>query len=615
MTQERFEFQTETQELLELMIHSLYSNRDIFLRELISNASDAIDKRRFAALTGEVPAIDEPQIRITIDADNRVLAIHDDGIGMSRDEVVANIGTIARSGTKEFAAAMANREQLAERPELIGQFGVGFYSAFLVADSVELVTRRAGSDHAVRWTSAGHGGYTIEDAERELPGTSITLRLKPADAEDGLRDYADERVVRDIVKRYSDFVAYPIRLGEGEPVNSMKAIWTRPAAEVGDDEYAQFYRHVSHDWEDPRLRISTKIEGTFEASALLFVPKRAPFDLYVPTVSQRGVQLYVKRVFIMEDCKELIPSYLRFVRGVVDAEDLPLNVSRELLQENRQIKAIRNHLVKKVLDRLAAYLEEDVDGYRETWTEFGAVLKEGLLLSGERNERILDLMLVRTTAGTEPTTLAAYVERMKDDQKVIYYLSGPSEDKLRASPVIEGLVDQGIEVLLFCDQVDEVWLGQGGFRYRDCEFRSASQLEADSVDQAPPTGALGELLLAIRSVLQDRVKDVRASSRLTKSPSCLVSGQGDLTPQMEALLRASGQAVPATKRVLELNPKHPVIELLQRRFAASSSDPLIASYAELLYGQAVLAEGGELAQPVEFARLVAELMVAAAREA
>jgi len=316
----------------------------------------------------------------------------------------------------------------------------------------------------------------------------------------------------------------------------------------------------------------------------------------------------------MDDCKDLIPSYLRFVRGVVDAEDLPLNVSRELLQENRQIKAIRNHLIKKVIDRLAAHLDEDPDSYRELWAQFGGVLKEGLLLSGERNERILELMLARTTAGAEPTTLAAYVDRMKDDQKVIYYLSGPSEEKLRAAPVIEGLLAEGREVLLFCDQVDEVWLGQGGFRYRDFEFRSAAQLDVEEAESKPSVGELGELMLAIRSVLQERVKEVRLSSRLTKSPSCLVSGHGDITPHMEALLRASGQTVPTTKRVLELNPEHPVIALLQRRFAASSSDPLIASYAELLYGQAVLAEGGELAKPAEFAHLVAELMVAAARE-
>jgi molecular chaperone HtpG len=428
--QARYEFQAETRRLLELMIHSLYSNKDIFLRELISNASDALDKLRFAALTEQSLLPDEAlHIRIELDPEARVLTVHDNGIGMSRDEVVQNLGTIARSGTQEFLAMLEKAKDVSARPELIGQFGVGFYSSFLVADRVTVVTRKAGEPTATRWQSDGVGGsYTVEPAERLHAGTSVTLSLKPVDEEDGIQDYTSPWVVESIVRKFSDFVSHPIKMKVEKPaakkddldrfedktLNSMKAIWTRPASEVSENEYKEFYKHISHDWNDPLTHLTTTIEGVMEAKALLYLPARAPFDIYRPDAPRRGVQLYVKRVFIMDDCKELLPGYLRFVKGVVDSEDLPLNVSREILQQNRQIRAIRKHLVKKVLDSLVTMMREDRDQYLKFWEQFGAVLKEGLLLSQERNERIYDLVLAESSAGERGklVSLTEYVGRM-----------------------------------------------------------------------------------------------------------------------------------------------------------------------------------------------------------
>ncbi|WP_428268534.1 molecular chaperone HtpG [Haliangium sp.] len=636
------EFQAETKRLLELMIHSLYSNKDIFLRELISNASDALDKLRFAALTDQsVLPEEELHIRIDIDADARVLSVHDNGVGMSRDEVVQHLGTIARSGTQEFISMLDQAKKAGQsdavRPELIGQFGVGFYSSFLVADEVTVLTRRAGEAHATRWHSDGVGGsYTVSEAERDRPGTTVSLHLKPADSEDGTEDYTSRWVVESIVRKYSDFVAYPIKMevdkpgkAEGEAparedktLNSMKAIWTRPTSEVEDSEYNEFYKHISHDWTDPLTRISTTIEGVFEARALLYLPSRAPFDIYRPDAPRRGVQLYVKRVFIMDECKELLPSYLRFVKGVVDAEDLPLNVSREILQQNRQIRAIRKHLVKKVLDTLAKMMADQRDDYLKFWGQFGAVLKEGLLFSQERNERVYDLLLAPSTAGeaAELTSLSEYVERMKEGQEAIYYLACSSVEQGRRSPHLEGFRAKGVEVLFFTDPVDEIWL-QERAEFEGKSFQSVvkgdielgteeEKKQAEETKKQKQT-ELGDLLLAIRAALQEDIKEVRLSSRLTSSPACLVTGEGDIPPQMERIMRATGQELPKIKRVLEVNPDHAVVKAMQAMFDNSSADPALQTYARLLYGQAILSEGGELDDPAEFARLVAELMVQA----
>ena len=636
---ERHEFQAETKRLLELMIHSLYSNKDIFLRELISNSSDALDKRRFASLKDEtLTAPGELLIRLEPDPEMRTLTISDNGIGMSRDEVIANIGTIAKSGTQELLAALRERE--AESPELIGQFGVGFYSCFLVASKTILITRRAGEETATRWESDGAGSYLVGEATRPEPGTTVTLELKAVDTDDGIRDYTDRWVLESIVRKYSDFVAYPIKMmveasksasgddaklvgqREDKTLNSMKAIWTRPTAEVSDAEYNEFYKHVAHDWKEPFGRISTSIEGTFEARALLFLPEHPPFDLYRHDVKRRGVQLYVKRIFIMDDCDDLLPPYLRFVRGVVDCEDLPLNVSREMLQENRQIRSIRKHLVKKVLDHLTTIRRDDRERYLQWWNLFGAVLKEGLLDGAEKNDKIFNLLLVPSTRDdTQLVSLDEYIDNISDDQQFIYYVSASSLEKARRSPHLEAFADEKIEVLFFTDHVDEIWL-KGRVEYRDKKFKSITEGElelpkrdANKDDREDGVDAnISELLLAIRTTLQDDVKDVRTSSRLRSSPACLVTESGDLSPQMERLLRATGQDVPRTKRVLEVNPAHALIKRMAAMLAADGSNPTIGDYARLLLGQATLAEGGELDEPTAFAHLLTELMVKSAPE-
>ncbi len=640
-TQTRHEFQAETRRLLELMIHSLYSNKDIFLRELVSNASDALDKLRFAALTDQslLPA-EELHIRIEIDAAARVLTVHDNGVGMTRDEAIQHLGTIARSGTQEFLAGLEKAKGNKDRPDLIGQFGVGFYSSFLVADRVTVVTRKAGEQEATRWQSDGVGGsYTVEAGERSQAGTSVSLTLKPVDTDDGIQDYTSPWVVESIVRKFSDFVSYPVKMraekpGTPEPeggappvedktLNSMKAIWTRSASEVSEDEYKEFYKHIAHDWNDPLTHVTTTLEGVMEAKALLYIPSRAPFDIYRPDAPRRGVQLYVKRVFIMDDCKELLPQYLRFVKGVVDSEDLPLNVSREILQQNRQIRAIRKHLLKKILDTLTTMMREQRDQYLTFWEQFGSVLKEGLLLSQERNERIYDLLLAESSTSERGklVSLSEYVERMKEGQEAIYYLTCASVEQGRKSPHLEAFRDKGVEVLFFTDAVDEIWL-QERPEYQGKKFQAVVQgdiqlgteeekKQAEEAKQQQQT-ELGDLLLSVRAALQDHVKEVRLSSRLTSSPACLVTGDDDLTPQMERLMRATGQNLPKTKRVLEVNPGHPVIARMRSMHEKSSTDPELQSYARLLYGQAILSEGGELEEPAEFARLIAELMVKAA---
>ena len=613
-TPERHEFQTEVQQLLDLMVHSLYSHKDIFLRELISNASDALDKIRFEAVTRpELLPSGELEIRLEADPAARTLSVVDNGVGMSREEVVGNIGTIARSGTKEFLKAVRESQGQGLPPELIGQFGVGFYSSFMAAERISLVTRRAGEDTASRWESTGDG-YTLEDAERDGPGTTVTLHLKPKDEEDGLRDYTDEHVLRDIVKKYSDFVAYPVRL-KGQTLNSMKAIWARGKDEVTEDEHREFYKHIAHDWHDPLTHIAVHIEGTFEARALLYIPAQAPFDLWRES-GYRGVQLYVKRIFIMDDCKELLPPSLRFVRGVVASDDLSLNVSREILQQDRQIQAIRKHLVRRVLGALKDMKEGDADKYRTFWREFGAVLKEGMLAFDEGHDRILELLQAPSTfAPAGLTSLGDYVSRMKDGQEAIYYMTGPSPAAVERSPQIEMFRDKGYEVIFFTDQIDELWLRMprefGGKKLVSAAKSDVAPGSADDKKQAEEQRleqeeGFKDLLMTLRAKLQDEVKDVRLSSRLTSSPACLVGDESDLSPHMAELLRRTGQEVPKVKRILEVNPTHPLLPKLQ---ALDRNDPALAQYAELLYGQAILAEGGQLPDPAAFSQRIAELLL------
>ncbi|HSF02439.1 MAG TPA: molecular chaperone HtpG, partial [Solirubrobacterales bacterium] len=596
-----------------------YSHKDIFLRELISNASDALDKVRFESVSRpELAPVGELEIRLEVDAGARTLAVHDNGIGMSRQEIVENLGTIARSGTREFLKAV-REAQAATAPELIGQFGVGFYSSFMVADRITVVTRRAGTEEATRWESTGDGGYTLDAADRPAAGTTVTLHLKPKDEEDGLQDYTQARVLKDLVKRYSDFVSYPIRL-EGETLNSMKAIWARSKDEVTEEEHREFYKHISHDWNDPLEHLSVHIEGGFEARALLYIPSKAPFDLHHRDGGHRGLSLYVKRVFIMDDWRDLLPAYLRFVRGVVSSDDLSLNVSREILQKDRQVQAIRKYLVRRILAALKEMKEQRPEKYRTFWTEFGAVLKEGLVAFEEGHDKLLELVLAPSTDGPTPTSLGDYVKRMKEGQPAAYYVTAPTRETAERSPHLEAFRARGYEVLFFLDPIDELWLRLP----RELEGKKLVSVAKGAVDlgteeekkqeetaREETSERFKDLLLALRATLQDDVRDVRLSGRLTSSPACLVGEAGDLSPHLEELLRRSGQEVPKVKRVLELNPEHPLVTHLQAFHATHPADERFKRYAELLHGQAVLAEGGTLPDPAAFSRRLAELLVEA----
>lgn len=647
---ETFEFQTEARQLLDLMIHSVYSNKDIFLRELVSNSSDAIDKLRYEALTNTdlTRFAANPEIRLQADAEARTLSISDTGIGMTRDEVIRYIGTIAKSGTKEFASAL--REAKASGTDvpadLIGQFGVGFYSSFMVADKVSLVTRRAGEEAATAWESTGDGKYTLAETTRDTPGTTITLHLKPEDEENGLHDYTSEWTVRDIIKRYSDFVAYPVKMKnerteverdeEGKPVegaepktivddqtlNSQKAIWTRPEKDVTDEEFNEFYKHISHDWNEPLKRISVKAEGTSEFRAILYIPSKAPYNLFTRDYDP-GIHLYIRRVFIMSDAKDLLPEYLRFVRGVVDSEDLSLNVSREILQKDRQIGIIRKALVKKVLDSLKALRKDDAEKFATVRSEFGRVLKEGLFQDTANKDALLEIVDFNSIQGDEKrtdVTLADYVSRMKADQNAIYYITGPTADAVESSPHLEAFRAKGYEVLLLTEPVDEVWVQYvhefDGKRLQSAAKGAATlgteeERKQDEEKLKEKQETYSSLLESLQGKLGEHVKEVRLSSRLTNSPACLVGDTFDMSPQLMELMRASGQEVPEQKRILELNPNHPLMEKLQGIFASDSNDPRLANYADLLYGQSVLAEGGKLPDPGAFSRKVADLMAEA----
>ncbi|WP_018637775.1 molecular chaperone HtpG [Parafrankia elaeagni] len=628
---ETLEFQAEARQLLQLMVHSIYSDKDVFLRELISNASDALDKARLESLVDGDHGLDTSDLHIAIEVDRekRTLTVRDNGIGMSRDDVVSLIGTIAKSGTAELLRKLRESKDATPANELIGQFGVGFYATFMVADTVTLLTRRAGQTDGTRWESAGEGTYVIETVDDAPQGTSVTVHLKPVDDEDHLFDYTDERKIREIVKRYSDFIAWPIRMavettGEDgatstdvQTLNSMKALWARPRNEVDKAEYHELYRHLSHDWTDPLEIIHMKGEGVFEYEALLFLPAHAPFDLFTQG-ARRGIQLYVKRVFIMDDCQALMPNYLRFVKGVVDAHDLSLNISREILQRDRQIQLVRRRLVKKVLSTLSTLQENDAERYRTFWKEFGSVLKEGLLDDADNQESILDLLsLASTHDAAEPTTLRQYVERMKDGQSDIYYMTGESRSLVENSPHIEAFQARGYEVLILTDPVDEVWVERVA-RYdgRPLQSIAKGQVDLGGEEEEQSTDAEREqreqdfsaLLSWMAESLREEVREVRLSTRLTTSPACVVGDTHDMTPTLEKMYRAMGQDVPRQKRILELNPTHPLVTGLRKAHeqGAEADADVLAGTAELLYGMAVLAEGGELRDPSRFTRLLAD---------
>lgn len=634
---EQLEFQAEARQLLDLMVHSVYSNKDSFLRELISNASDALDKLRLEAFRNKDLDVDTSDLHIEIDVDKdaRILTIRDNGIGMTRAEVVDLIGTLAKSGTAELRTQLReakNAKNEAASEELIGQFGIGFYSSFMVADKVELLTRKAGESEATQWESSGEGTYTIQSVDDAPQGTSVILHLKPEDAEDELHDYTSEFKIRSLVKKYSDFISWPIRMEverrqppaseeeggeetvtiETETLNSMKALWARPKEEVSEEEYKEFYKHIGHAWDDPLEVIAMRAEGTFEYQALLFIPSHAPFDLFNRD-GQTGIQLYVKRVFIMGDCDELMPEYLRFVKGVVDAQDMSLNVSREILQQDRQIKAIRRRLTKKVLATIKDLQSERPEDYRTFWTQFGRVVKEGLLSDFDNQETLLQISSFASTySEEEATTLAQYVERMKEGQTQIFYATGESRQQILKSPHLEAFKAKGYEVLLLTDPVDEVWVGTVT-EFDGKPLQSIAKGEVDlsadgdesEAEREEQQKEFADLLAWLKETLSDHVKEVRLSNRLTDSPACLITDAFGITPALARMYRASGQDIPVGKRILELNPNHPLVTGLRQAHQDRSDDPSVAETAELLYGTALLAEGGALDDPARFAEILA----------
>ena len=639
---ERLEFQAEARQLLDLLVHSVYSNKDSFLRELVSNASDALDKLRLETLRNKDLDVDASDLHIEIEVgtDPRTLTVRDNGIGMTREEVVDLIGTLAKSGTAELRQKLREAKNAAASEELIGQFGIGFYSSFMVADKVELLTCKAGESAASRWVSSGEGTYTIESVDDAPQGTSVTLHLKPEDAEDQLHDYTAEWKIRELVKKYSDFIAWPIRMQverrtpvseegsdeggeegvtvETQTLNSMKALWAKSKDEVSDDEYNEFYKHIAHAWDDPLVVIPMKAEGNFEYQALLFIPSHAPFDLFNRD-AKIGVQLYIKRVFVMGDCDQLMPRYLRFVKGVVDAQDMSLNVSREILQQDRQVTAIRRRLTKKVLSTIAELQSKQPEDYRILWTQFGTVLKEGLMSDFDNQDVLLRVSSFASTHSDEElTTLADYAERMKDGQEQIFYATGESREQLLKSPHLEAFKAKGYEVLLLTDPVDEIWVGSvTEFDGKPLQSVAKGEVDLDSEEERAAHKAqrqeqervFADLLTWLKETLSDHVKEVRLSTRLTESPACLITDTFGITPALARMYRASGRAVPVGKRILELNPKHSLVTGLQQAHKAGGDDAQmcrLVETAELLYGTALLAEGDIPEDPAKFAGLLAD---------
>jgi molecular chaperone HtpG len=614
MAKETLGFQAEVRQLLDLMIHSLYSNKEIFLRELVSNASDAADKLRFAAIADPALYGDDGELKVTISIDKaaRTITVSDNGIGMSREEVIRNIGTIARSGTREFFQSLTGDQ--AKDARLIGQFGVGFYSAFIVADRVTLLTRRAGAPaaEAVRWEcdmEKAAGQYVVEPAEKASRGTEVILHLR-----EGEDELLDEWRLQSILRKYSDHIAIPIVMGE-ETVNQASALWTRPKGEVKDEQYVEFYKHVAHDFEPPLAWTHARVEGRQEYVQLLYLPSHPPFDLSDRT-RRHGLRLYVRRVFIMDDADQLLPGYLRFVRGVVDAADLPLNVSREILQQGRDIEAIRAGCTKRVLDLLADLAANDKDKYTKFWKAFGRVLKEGIAEDSANRSRVAGLLRFSTTqAESEDQTvsLADYAARMKPGQEKIYYVTAESFAAAKGSPHLEIFRSRGVEVLLLHERIDE-WVVGSLADFEGKPLASVargdvdlSKIEGGADDKAPdrPIGEHAELLRALKSALDEKVKDVRVSARLTESAACLVSDEREMSANLARILKSVGQEAPKVKPILEVNPGHAIVRRLQ------PGDARFADWARLLFNQALLAEGGTLDDPAQFVRLTNELMLGA----
>jgi molecular chaperone HtpG len=617
-------FQTEISQLLDLMINSLYSQKEIFLRELISNSSDAIDKRRFEALTNASLLNDEEELAVIVatDKDKKTLTISDNGIGMNHDEMIDNIGTIARSGTKKFMQAIEATKSDGDNVSLIGQFGVGFYSVFMVADKVTVTSRRAGDDKGAIWESDGKGEFTIAEADKAEVGTSITLHLREDESE-----YLDDFRLKHIINKYSEHISLPIKMlgsapldDEGKPqegveaeletVNTGTALWARPKSEITDDEYQNFYQGLSYDMEPPLSTLHHKVEGNMEYTSLLFIPKKAPFDLW-NRENKKGIKLYVRRVFIMDDAEHLMPNYLRFVKGVIDSQDLPLNVSREILQSDRDVKKIKGRAVKRVLDELKRIAKDDNDAYQGFWSEFGQVIKEGMVEDTDNKDNITPLLRFASThSGNDEQTVSLdqYVERMGDDQDSIYYITAESYQAAKGSPHLEMFTKKGIEVLYLTDPVDE-WLVNSLTEHNEKPLKSVAKgglelSDDEKKEQEEAKVELSSVTEKLTEVLSELVKEVRLTNRLTESPACLVADENDAGANLERIMKAMGQDAPTSKPILELNPDHPIIKQLN-----VESDSF-ADWAQVLFDQAALSEGAQIKDPASYVKLVNKLLVA-----
>lgn len=629
MTAQKHPFKAEVNKILELMIHSLYSHKDIFLRELLSNASDAIDKARYQSLTDNslLEGGDDWKIELIADKEAGTLTVRDNGIGMTRDEAAEALGTIAHSGTREFMKMLESRE-VKDNPELIGQFGVGFYSAFMVADQVSVLTRKAGAaaDQALLWQSDADGSYSMDVADKPARGTDVVLKLK-----DDAKQYLEEWELRKIVKQYSDFIEYPIVMNVSrskpdpddaektisetveETLNSRKAIWLKDKAEISSEEYNEFYKHISHDFSDPAKVIHYRAEGTTEFSALLYLPSKRPYDIFYQDY-KIGPTLYVRRVQIMDHCEAMLPTWLRFVRGVVESSDLPLNVSREMLQDNQVVNRIKKSLTKKVLDSLAEMKKDEPEAYATFYAEFGRILKEGIHHDFERRETIAELLLFESTAteAGQKTTLAEYIERMQPEQKEIYYITASDRASAEASPYLEVFRAKNIEVLIMTDDFDDIIIsGLGAYKEKDFQSALKGDLDlgdGDKDEKEEKKKAFSDLLGLMQDELKDLVSEVRLSGRLKDSAVCLVAGEHDLDPKMARMFQAMGQEVPKGQRVLEVNPDHELIGRMKELFSQTPDSPRLKDYTGLLYDQALLLEGEAPRNPAAFARSLAKLM-------
>ena len=620
MSKETRQFQAEVSRLLDIVANSLYSNKDVFLRELISNASDACDKLRYAAITQPDLAAEDPDYRITLQIDQqaRTISVADNGIGMNRDDLVENLGTIANSGTRRFMEQL-DQASGSDKASLIGQFGVGFYAAFVVADEVEVLSCKAGESQGWRWVSDGRGEFAVEESDAApARGTQVRLHLK-----DGEDEFLEESRLRRIVQTYSDHIAIPIQLGAGEAaeqLNTASALWTRPKSEISEEQYTEFYHHVAHAMDEPWLTLHFKAEGKVEYTGLLFVPAQKPLDLFHPD-RKHGVKLYVRRVFITDSCSELVPAYLRFLRGVIDSEDLPLNISRELLQNNPLVTKIRQTLTTRVLNELKKKAKKEPDAYTTFWTNFGAVLKEGLYEDPEQHEALFELARFHSSAREGLVSLDDYVQGMKEGQEAIYVITGDSLEALRRSPQLEGFRAKGVEVLLLADPIDDFWVPAVG-SYRETPIRSVTRgladldkIQGETKDDSgdsdadrPDETTVGTLVAYLKTALEGQVKDVRASERLTESACCLVADEGDMDIHLERLLRQHGQISDSAKRILEVNPKHPLVGRLAEQVKANGSQDAVKDAALLLLDQARIVEGETPSDPTAFARRLSDLV-------